>query len=112
MDVEDKVQLILTALDERKAQEIQVLDVSALTHMTDRMVICSGTSNVHIRAVADRVLELMKAQGSKGTRMEGYRDARWVLMDFGDVILHIFDPADRDFYRLEQLWVRPETAAA
>jgi ribosome-associated protein len=72
--------------------------------MMDFLVICTGTSNIHIRSVADGVLERMKEHGYKGVRAEGYNDARWVLLDYGDVVLHIFSEDDREFYRLEEFW--------
>ena len=112
MEAKEKVELIRSALDDRKALDLNVLDVSGRTQMTDYMVVCSGTSNIHIRALADRVIEVMKAHGFKGARMEGYAEARWVLMDYGDVVLHIFDPEDRDFYRLEEFWTGREAVAA
>lgn len=108
MDSKEKLELVCEALDERKAIDVRVVEVTALTHMTDYMVVCSGTSNIHIRAIAERVAEVMKSHGIKGTRMEGISEARWVLMDFGDVVLHIFDPEDREFYQLEQFWTARE----
>jgi len=96
--------LILDALDEKKAVDVLTLDVSRQTQMMDYMVACTGTSNTHIRALADGVLETMKQQGIKGVRAEGYNDARWVLLDYGDVVLHIFSADDREFYRLEEFW--------
>ncbi|MBI3910305.1 MAG: ribosome silencing factor [Armatimonadetes bacterium] len=115
MSTEEKLAVILQALDERKALDVRVLDVSDRTQMTDRLVICTGTSNIHIRAVADRILEMMKERGIKGIRCEGYHEARWVLIDFGDVVVHLFDPDDRVYYRLEEFWtrvVRPVEAEA
>jgi len=96
--------LILEALDEKKAVDVLTLDVSHQTQMMDFLVVCTGTSNIHIRALADGVLETMKQVGIKGVRAEGYNEARWVLLDYGDVVLHIFSPDDREFYRLEEFW--------
>jgi len=106
LSVEDneKLDLILTALDEKKGIGIVTLDVSQQTQMMDYLVICTGTSNIHIRSLADGVLESMKEQGYKGVRAEGYNEARWVLLDYGDVVLHIFAEDDREFYRLEAFW--------
>lgn len=104
MERNERLDLVLTALDEKKAVDIVTLDVSPMTQMMDYLVICTGTSNVHIRALADGVLETMKEHGYKGVRAEGYNDARWVLLDYGDVVLHIFSEDDREFYRLEQFW--------
>lgn len=112
MESKEKLEAIRAALEDRKAVDIRVLDVSGLTQMTDYMLVCSGTSNIHIRALADRVIEIMKARGVKGTRIEGYSEARWLLMDFGDVVVHVFDPGDREFYQLEQFWTGREPVAA
>jgi ribosome-associated protein len=100
----ERLDLVLEALDEKKGVDVVTLHVSPMTQMMDYLVICTGTSNVHIRALADGVLEKMKEQGYKGVRAEGYNDARWVLLDYGDVVLHIFTEDDREFYRLEQFW--------
>ena len=109
---EEKVEIIREAMDELKALDIRVLPVTGKTHMTDYLVISSGTSNIHIRAIADRVLERLKEHDIKGIRREGYQEARWILMDFGDVIAHVFDPEDRKFYALENFWERERPAAA
>jgi ribosome-associated protein len=100
----DKLALILDALDEKKALDVATLDVSRQTQMMDILVICTGTSNIHIRSLADGVMESMKEHGYKGVRAEGYNEARWVLLDYGDLVLHIFAEDDREFYRLEQFW--------
>src|SRR4051794_7184267 len=96
--------LIHNALDEKKGVDVVTLDVSRQTQMMDYMVICTGTSNVHIRALSDGVVEKMKERGYKGVRAEGYNEARWVLLDYSDVVLHIFAEDDREFYRLEEFW--------
>jgi len=112
MTADEKVEIIREALDELKAQDINVMHVTEKTHLTDYMVVCSGTSNIHIRAIADRVLERLKEHDIKGVRREGYSEARWILMDFGDVIVHVFDPEDRKFYRLEDFWDRDKAIAS
>ncbi len=104
MEENEKLALILEALDAKKALEVVILDVSRQTQMMDLLVICTGTSNIHIRALADGVIETMKEHGYKGVRAEGYSEARWVLLDYGDVVLHIFGEDDREFYRLEEFW--------
>jgi len=100
----EKLTLIMEALDDKRAQDVVTLDVGGQTQMMDLLVICTGTSNVHIRALADGVIESMKEHGYKGVRAEGYSDARWILLDYGDVVLHIFAEDDREFYRLEEFW--------
>ena len=95
MDSEEKVRIVQEAMDELKAVDINVIHVTEKTQLTDYMVVCSGTSNIHIRAVADRVLERLKDAGAQGVRSEGYSEARWIMMDFGDVVVHVFYPEDR-----------------
>lgn len=104
MEENEKLALILEALEGKKAVDVVVLDVSGQTQMMDYLVICTGTSNIHIRALTDGVIEAMKEHGYKGVRAEGYTDARWVLLDYGDVVLHVFAEDDREFYRLEEFW--------
>ena len=104
MEENEKLALILEALDQKKAIDVVTLDVSRQTQMMDLLVICTGTSNIHIRALADGVIETMKEHGYKGVRAEGYNEARWVLLDYGDEVLHIFGADDREFYRLEEFW--------
>jgi ribosome-associated protein len=114
----ERLALILEALEAKKPLDVVTLDVGRQTQMMDYLVICTGTSNVHIRSLADGVIETMKEHGYKGVRAEGYNEARWVLLDYGDVVLHIFGEDDREFYRLEEFWkgaprldlpVEPET---
>lgn len=104
MEENEKLDLILEALDAKKAHDVVTLDVSRQTQMMDCLVICTGTSNIHIRSLADGVIETMKEHGYKGVRAEGYNEARWVLLDYGEVVLHIFAEDDREFYRLEEFW--------
>lgn len=104
MEENEKMGLILEALDAKKALDVVILEVSRQTQMMDFLVICTGTSNIHIRSLADGVIETMKEQGYKGVRAEGYHEARWVLLDYGDVVLHLFGADDREFYRLEEFW--------
>lgn len=111
LTTEEKLQVIRDAMDELKALDVNTLHVSGKTHLTDYMVICSGTSSIHIRAIADRIVERLKEHDVKGVRREGYNEARWVLMDFGDVIAHVFDPEDRRFYALEEFWERDRVGA-
>lgn len=104
MDSREKLDLIVDALEDKRAVDLMVIEVGHRTQMTDTMVVCTGTSNIHIRALADGVIEKMKDAGFKGVRAEGYTDARWVLIDYGDVILHIFAESEREFYQLEKFW--------
>ena len=88
-----------------KAEEIVQLDLRGLTSVADYFVICSGRSDRQVKAIHDRIHMGMKSDhGTLPTRVDGAAQAQWVLMDYGDVIVHIFMPEMRDFYRLEQLW--------
>jgi ribosome-associated protein len=112
LDSDEKLAVIRDAMEEMKAIDVSVLPVSEKTQMTDYMVVCSGTSNIHIRSIADKIIERLKERGIKGIRREGYNEARWVLMDFGDVVAHVFDAEDREFYRLEEFWEKQTPVAA
>jgi ribosome-associated protein len=96
--------LVLAALEDGKAREIKVLDVRGKTSVTDYMVVASGTSDRHVRAVADHVTEKAKARGAPPLGTEGGAAADWVLVDLGDVVVHVMKPQTREFYQLEKLW--------
>jgi ribosome-associated protein len=90
--------------DDRKAKEVRILDIRSISVMTDYFVICSGTSTTHIRAIADNVEEQLSSLGLGLHHMEGYQNGRWILLDFGDVIIHVMHEEERHFYNLERLW--------
>jgi len=96
--------VILSALDDMKALEVKVLDVRDLTDIADFMVIASGTSDRHVRSVAQRVVEKTKEAGYRPHGVEGEQDGDWVLIDLHEVIVHIMLPRVREFYGLEKLW--------
>lgn len=96
--------IAVAALEELKAINIQVLDVTSLTSITDIMIIASGRSNRQVRALADKVQEMAKQAGIRVLGIEGEQDAEWILVDIGDVIVHIMQPATRTYYQLEKLW--------
>ncbi|ASK33096.1 ribosome silencing factor (plasmid) [Alcanivorax sp. N3-2A] len=100
--------LVLDALDEMKANNVANLDVRGLTSIADDMVIASGTSNRHVKAMADNVLEQAKKAGYAALGTEGEKGSEWILVDLGDVIVHLMLPATREFYDLERLWKTPE----
>lgn len=112
MNTESKVddtvtQLLATtqeALDDLKALEPVFLDVRALTSVMDWLVVASGTSSRHVKSLADNVLMKAKEQGIRPLGVEGERVGEWVLVDFGDVVVHVMQPATRSFYDLERLW--------
>ena len=98
------VKVVEAALDDMKAVQVKVLDVRKLTDIADTLVIASGTSDRHVRSIADRVIEYAKKAGFRPMGVEGQRDGEWVLVDLQDVIVHIMLPRVRELYRLENLW--------
>lgn len=93
------------AASDKKASDIVAIDVAELLVVTDYFVICTGTSDIQVRAIAEAVEEqLERHAGVSAIGREGVDEARWVLLDFGDVVVHVFQPAEREFYRLERLW--------
>lgn len=104
MTSEEKLRAAVTAADSRLAQDMVVLDQRGHTLMTDYFVICTGTSSVQVRSISDAVVETMKHSGMGGIRVEGYDAALWVLMDYGDVVIHVMSPEQREYYDLESFW--------
>ena len=96
---------IVAALDEKKAEEIRIIDISEVSIMADYFVIAHGNNRNQVHALIDNVEEkLSKEDGIMPKQTEGYRNANWVLMDYGDVIVHVFDKENRLFYDLERIW--------
>jgi len=100
----DVLSVAEAALADMKAVDIRVLDVRGASDVTDYMVIASGTSDRHLRAVADRVVQMSKAAGFRPLGVEGEEQGEWVLVDLPDVMVHVMLPRTREFYQLEQLW--------
>ena len=104
VDPEALTHLVTDALADRKAQRITVLDVHELTDVTDVMVIASGRSTRHVKATAEHLIERSKAAGCRPLGVEGLREGEWVLVDLGDMVLHVMTPETRETYQLEKLW--------
>jgi ribosome-associated protein len=111
MESEKLAQFVVTALEDLKAVNPVTLNVSGLTDVMDYLVITSGTSSRHVKSLADHVSVEAKKQGIRPLGMEGEGAGDWVLVDFGDVVVHVMLPATRDFYDLERLWTHPEVTA-
>lgn len=100
----EKARMAEAALVAKRAVDPVLLDMREITLITDYFLICQGTSNVHIRALSEAVVEGLKEAGVRPWGVEGREAARWVLLDYGDVIVHIFAEEEREFYSLERLW--------
>ncbi|MCW5589204.1 MAG: ribosome silencing factor [Legionellales bacterium] len=105
------IDIVMQSLDDLKANDIIKLNVAKLTTITDTMVICSGTSTRHVKALSDEVIRNAKEQGFSPLGTEGQDNAQWVLVDLGDVVVHIMLPDTREFYNLEKLWGAPELSS-
>jgi ribosome-associated protein len=108
MESEKFTQFVTSTLDDLKAVNTVTLDVRELTDVMDYLVITSGTSNRHVKSLASHVSAEAKKQGMPPIGTEGEDAGEWVLVDFGDVVVHVMLPATRDFYDLERLWAVPE----
>ena len=104
VDARALTDLLTGALEDRKAQAITVLDVHHLTDVTDVMVIASGRSTRHVKATAEHLIERTKAAGCRPLGVEGLREGEWVLVDLGDLVLHVMTSETRATYQLEKLW--------
>ena len=102
----EKTQLCALAADSRKAEDIVVLDVQQLSSVADYFLICSGSSDRQVRAIADAIADELAQHGEKPLAIEGYQQGTWVLIDCADLIVHVFDDDTRRFYALERLWHR------
>jgi ribosome-associated protein len=103
-DVERMAQRAATAAQDKKATDILVMNVHSLTPMTDFFVVCSASSRPQMEAVARAVRDELSQLGMQCKGVEGMEEARWVLLDFGDIVVHVFRPEDREFYHIERLW--------
>ncbi|MBE5935647.1 MAG: ribosome silencing factor [Lachnospiraceae bacterium] len=102
--IKDMVNIAYGAVDEKKGHNIKVLDVSELTTIADYFILVTGTSTSQITALQDNVYKKLGDMGYKPSRIEGVRNSTWVLMDYNDIIVHIFSNDDREFYNLDNIW--------
>lgn len=100
----DLPKTVAEAASDKKARDILILDMNGISPVTDYFVICSANSTTQVQAIADNIVEKLEEQGLKPLHKEGYREARWILLDYGICVAHIFVEEDRYFYNLERLW--------
>jgi ribosome-associated protein len=89
---------------DRKGNEMLLLDLRGVSTATDYFLLVNGTSDTHVRSIADNIIDEMRKEGMRADHIEGLRSGRWVLIDFIDFVVHVFHPAAREFYQLERLW--------
>lgn len=104
MNTKETALLAVDALEDKKAEDIRIIDISEISTIADYFIIADGSNKSQIQAMADNVSEMLGRAGVNLRQMEGYQSANWILMDFQDVIIHIFDRENRLFYDLERIW--------
>jgi ribosome-associated protein len=103
-ELDERICAALRAASDKKALQMIVLDLREVANFTDYFLITSGTNPRQVQAIADEVVERLKKQGTRAARVEGYQTAEWILVDYGDFVVHIFEDKARRFYDLERLW--------
>ena len=111
-DAEETLRLVLASIDDMKAEDTLTIDLTGKSSIADHMVVTTGRSNRQVGAIADRVVEDLRKAGLKNVRVEGMPNCDWVLIDAGDVIVHVFRPEVRAFYQLEKMWAHGPKARA
>lgn len=104
MKADEMARLVYEALADKKGEDIRILDISEISVMADYFIIVEGSSQPQIQALVDSVEEKLSEAGCQMKRREGSRNSTWILMDYGDVVVHVFDKEDRLFYNLERIW--------
>lgn len=104
MDTEVLKDTVLELLDDMKAEDVQVFNVAEMTTVTDYMIVASGTSNRHVRSIASNVADELRETGLRPYGSEGEEHGEWILLDYGDLVVHVMQPGTREFYQLEKLW--------
>lgn len=103
------LKLVLESLEDSKAENVTSIDIAGKSALGDYMVVVSGRSNRHVTAIAEHLIDDLKAEGFGSPRIEGLETGDWVLIDTGDIIVHVFRPEIREFYNLEKMWAAPDT---
>lgn len=100
----EMTKLAIRALEDKKAEDIRIIDISKVSVLADYFIIASGSNRSQVQALSDNVEEILAKEGHFVKQVEGYDSANWILLDFGDVIVHVFDNENRLFYDLERIW--------
>lgn len=104
MESREMAKLAIRALEDKKGEEIKVIDISQVSVLADYFIIASGSNRSQVQALSDNVAEVLGRAGVDAKQVEGYETANWILLDFNDVIVHVFDQENRLFYDLERIW--------
>lgn len=112
LPADDAARLILSSLEDDKAEDIVTIDVRGKSSIADMLIIASGRSTRHVAALAEHLLRRLKDAGAEGVKVEGLSASEWVLIDAGDVIVHLFKPETRAFYNIERIWTPPAALAS
>ncbi|MBE5941367.1 MAG: ribosome silencing factor [Lachnospiraceae bacterium] len=105
MTSKEMAKVAIEALEDKKAEDIKVIDISEVSVMADYFIIASGMNRNQVQALADNVEEMLHNEKVHPRQIEGYQSANWILMDFNDIIVHVFNEEDRLFYNLEKIWM-------
>lgn len=103
-DIAARCRHAVAAVEDRKGRDLRVLQLSEISSLADYFLVCSGNSERQVQAIADAVVEALRAKKLRPHHIEGYQPGRWVLLDYGDFVVHVFDESTRAFYALEKLW--------
>ena len=104
MEIKELTGIAISALEDKKGEDIKLLNITGISPISDYFVIATGNNTNQMQAMADEVSEKLNEAGAKLKHTEGYDSANWILMDYGDFMIHIFNPESRDFYNLERIW--------
>ncbi|NLN48454.1 MAG: ribosome silencing factor [Clostridiales bacterium] len=107
--LKEKKEKTVEILINKKAENIKVIDIGELSVVADYFIIATGTSTTHVQSLSENLEELLAVEGYKIHHKEGYRSGRWILMDYNDIVIHLFSKEEREFYNLERLWADANT---
>ena len=102
--VKDMARIVYHALEDKKGEDISIIDISGISPLADYFIITNGSNDSQVKALVDNVEEKMHQAGDSQIQREGMRSGNWVLLDYGDVVVHVFDRENREFYHLERIW--------